>query len=124
MRKRYIMDRPFGSSDSRVGCTLVASWLPWKYWIISTIHVPSSKDQPRDKLGLPRLSSIRERYFTQILKCNSIGFSRNMDEVYYEKEYQSLEEAETGHNDVVVKLFSGHLRLKRVNKFEELFGKA
>lgn len=47
-----------------------------------------------------------------------------MDDTYCEKEYQSLKEAETGHSEVVAKLFAGHLRLKMVNKFEELFGKA
>jgi hypothetical protein len=124
MRKRYILDRPFGSSDDRVGCTVIASWLPWKYWIISTIHIHSSQDKPMREFGaisLPRLPGIRECYVTQIFRCDPIGVTKNMDEVYYEKEYESFEEAQTGHNEVVDKLFSGNLKLKKVNKFEDLF---
>ena len=43
-----------------------------------------------------------------------------MNDVYYEREYSSLEDAQYGHKEAVGKLFAGNLRLKRFNQMEEL----
>ena len=99
-----------------VGQAIVADWLPWLYYLVSTIQVGPSHS-PLAKLteaisGEPQ----SERYLTQVFRCDKIGFVRDMDTVFYEREYSSFSQARKGHAEILSKLFEGRLRMKRIRQ--------
>jgi lysyl-tRNA synthetase class I len=97
--------------------TVIATWWPWKYYWVSTIkldqHSPIGRLTRSLKTGVYSDEPLPEQYVTQVFRCDSIGWVKNMEIVYYEAEYNTVEDAKAGHEQTVNALASGNLKLKR-----------
>lgn len=85
-----------------VGQAIVSvGWLPVKFYFVSTIQF----DGPNQ----------RKLYSTNVYKCDRNGTILNHDEFLYEKEYEDLEQACRGHEEVLELLQRGKLPLRKQN---------
>jgi len=88
MRARWVQNYKKSPELPIVQQTLIASWLPWKYYIASTVQVSCG-------------------YVTQIFRCDKVGFVRSLDNPLLEREYSGLDEAIDGHKEAVTKFTKG-----------------
>jgi hypothetical protein len=113
-----------------VAQTIVAHWLPWKYYFVSTVWMDPSTPLSRLTRSLETGADFKDvtpgpdAYVTQIFKCDKDGLVKSMDYALYEREYSDLTEAKLGHNETVDLLARGRLKLQRISyKLEDLFPK-
>lgn len=110
MRPRWIDDDPHPNLP-RVGTTVIAKWRPWVYYLISTIHVDGSSPLARlmnsIETGIPfDRAPNRLAYLTQVVRCSRLGVAKSWDRPLFEAQYETLDEARTGHKRAVA-LFAG-----------------
>jgi hypothetical protein len=105
-----------------VGQALIATWLPWKYYIVSTIQLaPTSKlQQLTDSIdqGVPYGDAIPGpvTYLTQVFRCDQEGFVKNVNKPLYEQEFIDISTARERHDEVVALLAAGHLKVKSLRR--------
>jgi hypothetical protein len=93
----------------RIGTTVIASWWPGQYGVVSTISVEGTSHLARLvsslESGVPydEASPLPERFFTQVVACDKHGVARSWDNPLFEREYATREEAEVGHRDTVTR---------------------
>ncbi len=93
--------------------TLIASWLPWKYFFVSTIQCDTSS--PLAKLTRSIETGINYEdvpgkligYVTQIFPCDKNGIVRSFNKPLFEREYSDLSNAIEGHKEAVKKFAKG-----------------
>jgi hypothetical protein len=108
MRPRWIDDDPH-PTPPRIGTTVIASWWPGRYVLVSTIFVEGTSPLARMvssiKSGVPynEASPLRERFVTHVFACDKHGIPRSWDDPLFERVYATREEAEVGHRDVVTR---------------------
>jgi len=113
MRARWIREE---LSKSHIGFAVIARWLPGKYYLVSTIC--SDRTSNLAKLtrsletGLPfeEIQSSPPKFVTNIFDCDRNGFARQIDRPLHEIVYRTLEQARSGHADIVESLASGKLK--------------
>lgn len=133
MSARWVSHNPSAELPI-VAQTLIAHWLPWRYYFVSTVWI-----DPSDPLELMTKSLKTGEIFKKSYKDIEPGpdlfvthvyngdkniFIKSMDYYFYEREYSNIAEARSGHEETVRLLSQGQLKLKRVScKLEDLFPK-
>jgi hypothetical protein len=117
MRARWVKEVPILRSGS-IGHTIVASWWPWKFYLVMTMDLRSdaalfaAANAVARSVGEPE----RPNCVTGVFRCDALGGSKG--EALYEREYATQGEAERGHREIVGLLAAGgwrawSLRLRR-----------
>lgn len=123
MRARWVVQNPSPELPI-VGQARVASWWPGSYYIVSTIQIDASDPLHRLTETIERMFPHEEttlcpgKYVTQVFKCSKDGIVRSFNEPLYELEYQELAAARAGHEETVVLLLQGRLKLGVTAKSE------
>jgi len=89
--------------------TLIASWLPWKYFFLSTVQFDASSHLAKIT-GCPKTRDIPGEiigYVTQMFRCDKNGIVRSINKPLFEREYSDLSKAIDGHKEVVKKFAKG-----------------
>jgi hypothetical protein len=108
MRPRWISDDP-SPNPPRIGTTVIASWLPGGYVLVSTICVDGNSALARLRssiqTGVPYDDAppLPESFVTQVVRCDQYGVARSWDNPFFEKEYATHQEVRTGHREAVAK---------------------
>ena len=103
-----------------VAQTVVASWVPGRYYFVSTIQLDTSSPlakltrtlQTGEKFG--DVPDEVTGYITQVVRCNKHMVVKSFAHPLFEREYSTLSDAQAGHQTVVAQLESGRLRLRRL----------
>ena len=91
--------------------TLIAGWLPWKYFFVSTVQFDASSYLNKITI-VPETKCHRAEikgYVTQIFRCNKNGIVRSFNKPFFdnkplfEREYSDLSKAIDGHKEAVKK---------------------
>jgi len=117
VKARWILNNP-SPKPPLMGYTIVAHWLPWKYYLISTVEIWGDESDPMYQLMKKSFDAPKKCFVTQVFKCNRIGWTKDMNYFYYQKEYSHLSEAEYGHKEIVELLSKGKLRLERQSYYK------
>jgi hypothetical protein len=108
MRPRWIDDEP-NPRPPRIGTTVIASWWPGRYLLVSTICVAGTSHLARlmssleSGVPLDETSPLPERFVTQVVACDKDGVAHSWDNPLFEREYATREEAEIGHKDTLTR---------------------
>ena len=91
MRARWVqhdrsMELPQGTKS------IVATWWPGIYYLVFTFGPEVAPEK---------------RYVTKIFRCYKDGFPRSLQYRFYRSEYETVEQAKTGHATAVEKLAAG-----------------
>lgn len=119
MRARWVSENP-SPEFPVVGQALVASFWPWKYYLVTTTHVEGNDLVERLTRSIEtgvRLEevTVADYFETSVLRC-----SRDMTHAsgrVYEGSYPNLEEAKRGHETIVRLLAQGRLKLPRPRRW-------
>jgi len=106
MRARWVLHDESAKLPT-VGRTIVAAWLPTRYYLVSTIQIDPSSPLMR----LTRSIETGERYeevgrgpevfVTQVFKCDKHGWVKDFDNPLHEREYPDMALAKVGHKETV-----------------------
>lgn len=116
MRARWVHHYPSPKSPV-LGQALVASFLPGKYYLVSTIQLDSSSPLSRltrsiDKgIAYQDVAPEPDGFVTGVFRCDKMGWAKSLDNPLYEREYSDLSQAECGHREIVELLAKGQLKL-------------
>ena len=108
MRPHWISDDP-SPDPPRIGTTVIASWLPGRYVLVSTICVdgnsPLGRLRSSIQAGVPYYDAppLPESFVTQVVRCDKYGVARSWDNPLFEREYATRQKAEIGHREAVAK---------------------
>jgi len=100
-----------------VGQAQVATFLPWRYYVVSTVQIDQSDSMSKithslrtGQMGTPLkdLPAGPDVFITQVFKCNKDLMVKSFDPLF-EREYSELSEASKGHDEVVDLLALGEL---------------
>ena len=100
---RWVQDNP-GTLEGRVGHTIIASWLPWRYKVVMTIWCDGSSAIERLTARLRRGRDLAEGELgdssgaTSVHRCNSIGLASRR---IFHQNHGSIQEAIEGHERAV-----------------------
>jgi len=89
--------------------TLIASWLPWKYYFVSTIQLDISSPLAKLTRSLEKNISYKDvpleiiGYVTQVFRCDKNGVVTSFDKPLFEKESSDLSKAIDTHKEAVKK---------------------
>jgi hypothetical protein len=115
MRARWVFHNP-ELIGNVIGQSVVASWWPGRFHLISTIAMDGTSAGERLseslKTGRPfqDVKAGQVKFLTQIFRCNKDWIVRDFSKPLYEQRYVSRDEAAAGHK-LIVELFSaGKLR--------------
>jgi len=114
MRARWIRDETL---KSHIGFTILARWLPGKYYLVSTISCDGNSHLDRltrsVQTGVPfdMIDSAPPKFVTNIFHCDGHGIVPDISKPLHEAIYTTLEEAHAGHANTVRLLASGNLNL-------------
>ncbi|MFI5090344.1 MAG: hypothetical protein ACHP7P_09835 [Terriglobales bacterium] len=87
----------------------------------TTESLAATGDAPIQKLTRSLDPDQHDEYVVQVFKCNRSGRPKTFDP-YYERRYQTQEQALDAHREAVHLLSTGKLRLKRIPKdLDDLF---
>jgi hypothetical protein len=98
--------------------TIIAGWWPTTYRLVGTIEYLGATGTD----GLLELTrslpgaNPRDEYIVQVFKCDRYGTPTPQDP-YYERSYDTKEQALQAHREVVRLLCAGKLKLKRIRRF-------
>jgi hypothetical protein len=115
MKARWVSDNP-SPDESTIGQTIVASWFPGRFHLVTTIILDGKSPLARlthsINTGQPfkEIEAAPERFVTQIFRCDQHGFVRDVFHPVYEREHATREEAKAGHKIVLELFSSGKLR--------------
>lgn len=91
MRARWVSYTPSPKLPA-VDQTLVAHWLPWKYYFVSTVYIDPSnplslltRSLETDK-PYKNVTPGPDKFVTQIFKCDKNGWVKSMDYALYERD--------------------------------------
>ena len=116
MRRRWVC-RPPEPELPVIGQAIIASWWPWIYYWVSTVEIDQTEPLGRlwrsFETGVYSEDPVPEQFVTQVFRCNRSGWVKDMRTVYYQREYSTLEEAQSGHEEVLSGLTEGSLILQR-----------
>ena len=121
MRARWVSHNPRPELPT-VGQTLVASFCPWRFYLVSTIRLdpsdPLSKLTRSLELGIDynKVPAGPDEYITQIFRCNKHMTIKSFDDPLFERQYSTLPQALIGHNETVDSLSKGTLRLSHIRR--------
>ena len=93
--------------------TLISSWLPWKYYYVSTVQLDTSSPLAKLTRSLQKKIGYKEvpfeiiGYVTQVFRCDKNRTIRSFDKPLFEREYSELPKAIEGHKDTVKKFAKG-----------------
>lgn len=105
----------FESPEMQTGklLTLIASFLPWKYYCVSTIQLNTFDPLAKLTTSLEKNMSYKDvteeviGYVTQIFRCDKMGWVKSFDNPLFEQEYSELSKAIKGHTEAVKKFSKG-----------------
>jgi hypothetical protein len=106
MRPRWVDDDRSTRGD-RVGHTIIAKWRPWVYYLVSTFHIDRKSPIQRIITSLDaavpsgRAAVAADYFVTRVVRCSRYGVARADAEPLFEREYQTIEEAKSGHDEAV-----------------------
>lgn len=122
MRARWVLHNP-SPEPTYVGYSIVAGWWPTSYHLVCTLlFAQASSDAPLAALtrklkdSLPDRSNeppLEDYYETRVFRCNSDGWTRYTEHVWFKQQYRDLERARAGHKETVDLLVDGRLPLKK-----------
>ena len=125
MRARWIHDNPL-PDETFLGQTVVASWLPWRHWSISTFQEDSASPLAKLTQSITEGKSYDQvvpepnGFVTTITQCDRNGwnFSNSLSDKppLFVREYKNRDEAQAGHKQAVEFLGKGQLHLLRSSK--------
>lgn len=116
MRARWVSQRP-SPVIPIVGQAIIASFFPGRFFCVSTIQLdassPLSKLTRSIKLKVPYndIPPEPDDFVTQIFRCDKHGWVKSVEHPLFEKNYSNLLQARDGHNEAVVLLSQGKLKL-------------
>jgi hypothetical protein len=100
-----------------VAQTQVASFLPGRFYLVSTIELdpssPLSKLTRSLELGVAYndVPPGPGEFITQVFSCNKDMLVESFDDPLFERKYSTLSQAKIGHNETVDLLSMGKLKL-------------
>jgi len=118
MKARWFLNYPPDELPI-VAQAIVASWVPSKYYFVSTIQLDSSSPLQRLTQSITQGVKYEEAtlgpdgYLTQVFKCNKVGVVRSVANPLYECKYTTVSEAIAGHRRTVDLLEQGRLKLSK-----------
>lgn len=109
-----------GTASVVVFSTMVASFWPGKYFLVSTSHVEGNN--PLERLTLSMKTGARFEEVTMADYFSTLVWRSSRDmtltsEVLYEQKYPNVEEAKVGHQKIVGELAQGRLKLPRPKRW-------
>jgi hypothetical protein len=105
---RCILDDPSPELPG-VGRTVLASVIPWRYYLVQTIGFGFDPPSPLERLTATISGEAPEQGFiTQVWPCDRYGCF-NPQTMWYERQYATLDEARAGHRETVGALLNGRL---------------
>jgi hypothetical protein len=112
---RCILDDPSPEFPG-LGRTVLASWIPWRYYLVQTVGAGFDPLSPIEKLTAAISGKAPEPWFTtQVCNCDRMGLY-NSEKVWYEREYATLDEARAGHRETVEALLNGRMPPRQVGE--------
>lgn len=102
--------------------TVVASWWPGRYYLISTIQLDTADPLAKLTESLETGTKFEDvpdeitGYVTQVFRCTRHLVVKSFDNPLYEQEYDSLQNATRGHEFIVQQLLNGSLRFTQDKK--------
>jgi hypothetical protein len=121
MRPRWVSRNPRPELPV-VGQALVASFCPWRFYLVSTIRLdpsdPLAKLSRSLELGINynKVPAGPDEYVTQIFRCNKHMITKSFDDPLFERHYSTLSQAFIGHNEAVDLLSKGILKLSHIRR--------
>jgi|ERR1700722_4989174 len=121
MRARWVLHNP-SPEPMYVGYSIVAGWWPTTYRLVCTLALAQGfPDAPSAVLTRKfKDSSLGEKnvasaghYETRVFRCDSNGWTKTREYVWFKRQYADLESARAGHGETVHLLVSGMLPLRR-----------
>jgi hypothetical protein len=117
MRARWINHTPSPGLPV-VGRTIIATYWPGQYFIVSTTEVES--DTPLRKfqrsvalkVDFENVPNEPDIFMTRIFKCDKQGSHKAAEKPLYEREYPTYLEAMNGHNETVDLFVQDQLQLE------------
>jgi len=104
------------SDPTIIGQAIIAGWWPWTYYWVSTVELDRrsvlGKLTRGVRTGVYSEDPLPEHYVTQVFRCDKEGTVTRMEEVYYQREYDTRTEAEAGHQSTVSGVADGTLTLR------------
>jgi len=111
MNMRWLLHNP-SPEFPIVGHTIVASWLPWRYYLVFTFGLWCDPTDSGAKLIVAISGKSPEPEFhTKVSKCDRDGLTTPGQRPFYERTYATVDEARVGHQETAEALFHGRLRL-------------
>jgi hypothetical protein len=116
MRARWVSEQP-QPEPGTVGRAIIASYWPMTYYWLSTIRLDANSPTLRlaEAIRLNRnygdVQPTADMYVTNVYRCSRMGAIRGRP--LYEREYESLVEAQNGHREMLEELASGNLKFNR-----------
>ena len=115
MKARWASNNP-SPSLTIIGETIIAKWWPWKYYKIMTWENDNSSPLAlltksiEHNIKYEDVISNAVTYVTTIYPCNKSGiinYSKNPAPIY-QREYDNLQDARNGHENVIKSMELGH----------------
>jgi hypothetical protein len=118
MRARWVSHNP-SPTPPAVAQSIVAGWWPTTYYLVSTLFIDtaSSNDALAKLTRQISKTPVQDSYVTQVLKCDKGGWPTSHNVFFYKREYETLEQAQRGHDETVNLLRRGKLNLKKQTHF-------
>jgi hypothetical protein len=115
MRARWVQNYYERPEFPIVQQTLIASWLPWKYFFVSTVQFDASSYLAKITISPETKDNHAEikGYVTQMFRCDKHGVVRSLNKPLFnnkplfEREYSDLFKAIDGHKETVKKFARG-----------------
>lgn len=85
-------------SETWVDCTVVATWLPWRYYRVSTVRRPAA------------VGGSTPAFITHVARCNRFGAISQYVRPLCLREYTAHDEAHAGHAELVGLLAEGLMK--------------
>jgi hypothetical protein len=117
MRTRWINHTPSPELPN-VGRTVIATYWPGQYYLVSTTQVDSSTPLRKFqrsvalKVAFEDVPHEPDIYLTRIFECDRQGSRKASEVPLYEREYSTFLKALNGHNETVDLLVEGQLILE------------
>jgi hypothetical protein len=121
MRARWVSHNPSPELPI-VGQTQVASFLPGRFYFVSTIQLdpssPLSKLTRSLELGIAYndVPPGPDEFITQVFRCNKDMDVESFDDPLFERKYSTLSQAQIGHNETVDLFSKGKLKLSHIRR--------
>ena len=93
--------------------TLIANWLPWIYYFVSTIQLDTTSPLAKLSRSLEKNTNYKDvpleiiGYVTQVFRCDKNGIPTSFDKTLFERESSDLSKAIETHKEAVKKFARG-----------------